>query len=54
MYFTVNLGFLNYFDNWTNSLETSVLLNWTTHEQILSIYLYYFALELDLLKSPKM
>ena len=34
MYFTVNLTFVNYFDNMIESLGTPVLRYWTTQEQI--------------------
>ena len=39
MYFTVNLAFVNYFDNLTKSLEFPILLNRTTYKQILPISL---------------
>ena len=34
MYFTVNLAFVNYFDEMIESLGISILRNWTTQEQI--------------------
>ena len=34
MYFTVNLGFVNYFDDTIEELGIPVLRNWTTQEQI--------------------
>ena len=37
MYLTVNLGFVNYFDNLVESLDVPILKNWTTQEQILPI-----------------
>ena len=52
-FFTVNLAFANYFDIWTNSLETLVLISWTTNEQILPISLADFPLKPDLLKVSK-
>ena len=42
MYFTVNTAFINYFDNWTDSLKFPILLNWTTHKQTLIISLQSF------------
>ena len=37
MYFTVNIAFVNYLDNLTESLTFPILLNRTTHEQTLPI-----------------
>ena len=37
MYFTVNLAFVNYFDDMIESLGVPILRNWTTQEQILPI-----------------
>ena len=37
MYFTVNLAFVNYFENALESLDSSISTNWTTQEQILPI-----------------
>ena len=42
MYFTVNLAFVNYFDNLVDSLDVPILKNWTTQEQILPISLEAF------------
>ena len=53
MNFTVNLAFVNYFDNFTKSLEFPNLLNRSTHEQILPISLETFDFEPILLKTPK-
>ena len=53
MYFTVNLTFVNYFDNWTNSIDTPALLHQTTYEQILFISLTDVSLKSDLLKVKK-
>ena len=36
-YFTVNLAFISYFENLTDSLKFPTLLNRTTYEQILPI-----------------
>ena len=53
MYFTVNTAFVDYLDNLTNSLNSPLFLNWTTHEQILAITLQSFVFDPDLLKSTK-
>ena len=53
MYFTVNLAFVNYFDNLTKSLEFPILLNKTTHKQTLPISLETFDFEPELVKTPK-
>ena len=42
MYFTLNLAFVNYFDNLVESLDVPILKNWTTEEQILPISLEVF------------
>ena len=51
VYFTVNIAFVNYFDNLTKSLEFPILLNRTTYEQSLLISLETF--DFGLLKAPK-
>ena len=53
MYFTGNAAFVNYLDNLTETLKFPILLNWTTHEQTLSIYLESFDFNSDLIKAPK-
>ena len=53
MYFMVNTAFVNYLDNLTNSLHYPLLMNRTTHEQILPISLQSFDFDTDLLKAPK-
>ena len=42
MYFMVNTAFVNYLDNLTESLKFPILLNRTTHKQILPISLHSF------------
>ena len=42
MYFTVNLAFVDYFDNLVESLDVPILKMWTTQEQILPIFLQNF------------
>ena len=54
MYFTLNMAFVNYLDNLTDSLDSAILQNWTTPEQILPISLQSFEFNSDLLKAPKM
>ena len=53
MYFTVNLAFVNYFDNLTKSLEFLIVLNRAAYEQILPISLEAFYFEPKLLEVPK-
>ena len=42
MHFTVNLAFMNYFDDILKNLGKQISLNWTTQEQILPISLETF------------
>ena len=53
MYFTVNLAFVNYFDNVINSLGVPVLRNWTTQGQILPLSVESFEINVSLLNAPK-
>ena len=53
MYFTVNMTFVNYFDNLTDSLDIHILQNWTTHDQVFPISLQSFGFESNLLKALK-
>ena len=53
MYFTVNLAFINYFDNLIDSLTFLILLNRTTYEQILPISLEMFEFKPEFTKAPK-
>ena len=53
MYFTVNLAFINYFDNLIDSLTFLILLNRTTYKEILPISLEKFEIKLEMLKAPK-
>ena len=39
MYFMVNTTFVNYLDNLTEALKFPILLNWSTQEQTLPIFL---------------
>ena len=54
MYFTANLAFVNYLDNLIDSLDTPIIQNWTTQEQILPISLQSFEFNSSLLQVPKM
>ena len=53
MYFTVNLAFVNYFEDAIEDLGIPVLKNWTTQEQILPISIATFELCPNLLSTPK-
>ena len=54
MYFTVNLAFVNYFDNVMESLGIPISRNWTTQQQILPISVESFEIDASLLNAPKM
>ena len=53
MYFTVNLAFVNYFDNVIESLGIPIFRNRTTQEQILPILVESFEINASLLNAPK-
>ena len=53
MHFTLNLAFVNYFDNMMEELGIPVSQNWTTQEQILSLSLETFEINPNLLNAPK-
>ena len=54
MHFTVNLAFMNYFDNIVENLGKQISLNWTTtQEQILPISLETFKISPNLINAPK-
>ena len=53
MYFTVNLAFVNYFDNAIEDLGIPVLRNWTIQEQILPISIETFEFDPIWLSAPK-
>ena len=42
MYFTINLAFVNYFDDTIEELGIPILRNWTTKEQILPLSIEIF------------
>ena len=53
MHFTVNLAFMNYFDDILENLGQQISLNWTTQEQILPISLETFEISPKLINAPK-
>ena len=53
MHFTVNLAFVNYFDDMIEELGIQILLNWRTQEQILPISLETFEISPNLINAPK-
>ena len=53
MHFTVNLAFMNYFDDILESLGKQISLNWTKQEQILPISLDTFEISPNLINAPK-
>ena len=53
MHFTVNLAFVNYFEDILEESGKHILLNWTTQEQILPISLKPFEINPNLINAPK-
>ena len=53
MHFTVNLAFVNYFEDMIEELGKQILLNWTTQEQILPMSLKTFEISPNLINTPK-
>ena len=53
MHFTVNLGFVNYFEDMIEELGKQVSLNWMTQEQILSLSLQTFEIDPKLINAPR-
>ena len=53
MYFTVNLAFVNYFDETIEEIGISALRNWTTQEQVLPLSTETFEINPNLLKAPE-
>ena len=53
MHFTVNLAFVNYFDDMIEELGTPILQNWTTQEQVLPLSLETFEINPNLINAPK-
>ena len=54
MYFTVNLAFVDYLDQLQETIDMSIIRNWTNQEQILPIALKSFEINSSLLQAPKM
>ena len=54
MHFTVNLAFMNYFEDILEHLGKHISLNQTTQEQILPISLETFEISPNLINAPKM
>ena len=53
MYFTINLGFVNYFNDTIEELGIPISQNWTTQEQILPLSLETFEINPHLINAPK-
>ena len=53
MYFTINLAFVNYFDDMIEKLGIPVSRNWTTQKQILPLSIETFEINPYLLNAPK-
>ena len=53
MHFTINLAFVNYFDDMIEELGIPVSQNWTTQEQILPLSLETFEISSNLLNALK-
>ena len=53
MHFTVNLAFVNYFDDMIEELGIQISQNWTTKEQILPLSLETFEINSNLINAPK-
>ena len=54
MHFTLNLAFVNYFDDMKEELGIPVSQNWTTQEPILPLSLDTFEIDPNLLNAQKM
>ena len=53
MHFTINLAFIDYFDDIIEELGIPASRNWTTHEQILPLSIETFEISPNLLNAPK-
>ena len=53
MYFTINLAFVNFFDDMIEKLGIPYSQNWTTQEQILPLLIETFDINPNLLNAPK-
>ena len=54
MHFTINLAFVNYFDDMIEELGIPISQNWMTQEQILPLSLEMFEINPNLINAPKM
>ena len=54
MNFTVNLAFMNYFEDILEKLGKQISLNWTTQEKVLPISLETFEMSPNLINASKM
>ena len=54
MHFTINLAFVNYFNDMIEELGIPISQNWMTQEQILPLSLETFEINPNLLNAPKM
>ena len=53
MHFTINLAFVNYFNDMIEELGIPISQNWTTQEQILPLSLETFEINPNLINAPK-
>ena len=53
MHFTINLTFVNYFDDMIEELGVPILQKWMTQEQILPLSLETFEINPNLINAPK-
>ena len=53
MHFTINLAFVNYFNDMIEELGIPISRNWTTQEQILPLSLETFEINPNLINAPK-
>ena len=53
MHFTVNLAFMNYFEDILEELGKHISIHWTTQGQILPISLETFEISPNLINAPK-
>ena len=54
MHFTINLAFVNYFDEMIEHLGIPISQNWTTQDQILPLSFEIFEINPNLINDPKM
>ena len=53
MHFTINITFINYFDDMIENLGIPISQNWMTQEQILPLSLETFEISPNLINAPK-